>query len=273
VSLSEPLFLPGTAGSLFALYVPADPWSDRGVVLLPPFAEEMNRARRMLRSQAAALAQAGIGALSLDPFGTGDSAGNFADARWETWVADVRVAVEALAARGARHIGLLGLRLGATLAAAAAPTLASACFATVLWQPVVEGRRHLTEFLRVRTLPGAWTDGGPVAIETMRAWLVAEKAVEVAGYDVVPGMAAALDALDLVDLAHPALGRVTWLELVRDPLLSLSADAARCVAAWRASGLSVTTRTIPGPAFWTGQGNAVLPDLIAAATAAFGAAS
>jgi hypothetical protein len=103
----------------------------------------------------------------------------------------------------------------------------------------------------------------------MRACLAAEKTVEVAAYDVVPPMAAALDALDLAELAHRALGRVMWFEVVHDRLLPLSAAGARCVAAWTASGLTVSTEAIPGPAFWTGQGNAIVPDLISATTAAF----
>ncbi len=269
MTLPEPLFLPGSAGALFALYIPAEQRGDRGVVLLPPFAEEMNRARRMLRLQAAALSQNRIAALLLDPFGTGDSAGDFADARWETWIADVRVAVSALSAHGAQRIGLLGVRLGAALAVAAASTLALPCFATALWQPVVHGHRHLTEFLRLRALPAASNASRPATVEMMRACLAAEKTVEVAGYDVVPPMAAALDALDLGELAHRALGRVMWFEVVHDRLLPLSAAGARCVAAWTTSGLTVSTEAIPGPAFWSGQGNAIVPDLISATTAAF----
>lgn len=268
----EPLFLRGTAGFLFALHVRTESPGDRGVVLLPPFAEEMNRARRMLRLQATALAEAGITALLLDPFGTGDSAGDFADAGWETWVADVRIAADALITRGCGRVGLLGLRLGATLAAAAAPTLASPCFATVFLQPVVRGRSHLTEFLRVRTMPGALNRDGPMTLEMIRDRLAAGKTVEAAGYDVTPRLAAALDALELATLAHPALGRVTWLELVLDPGLPLSAAGARCADAWMAGGLAVTTGAIPGPAFWIKPDNAVVPDLIAATVTAFEAA-
>ena len=273
MTLVEPLFLPGSAGTLFGLYVPAKQPSDRGVVLVPPFAEEMNRARRMLRAQAAALAAAGTAALLLDPFGTGDSAGDFADARWETWIADVRVAVRALEAHGARRIGLLGVRLGAILAAAAVPTLAVPCFATALWQPVVHGDRHLTEFLRLATLPGASNAYRGVTVEMLRARLATGNTVEVAGYDIAPAMAAALEGLHLAELAHPALGSVLWFETVRETTLPLSSAGAQCVAAWAASGLKVTTRIMSGPAFWTGQGNTIFPDLISATIAGFEAAS
>jgi exosortase A-associated hydrolase 2 len=265
VTHPEPLFLPGSAGPLFALYVPAEDWGHSGVVLLPPFAEEMNLARRMLRLQASALAKARIAALVLDLFGTGDSAGDFADALWETWVADVRVAVAALAARGAGRVGLLGLRLGGILAAAVAPTLTSPCFATTLWQPVVSGRRHLMEFLRLRMLDTTRS----TTIERLHACLAAGKSVEIAGYQLGPAMAAALEMLDLTKLAHPALGKVTWFDVQRDPVLPRSADATRCTAIWAASGLTMAIRSIQGPAFWTGQGDAPAPDLIAATTAAF----
>jgi exosortase A-associated hydrolase 2 len=272
VTLPEPLFLPGTAGPLFALYLPSEQSNHSGVVLLPPFAEEMNLARRMLRLQARALARAGIAALLLDLFGTGDSAGDFADARWDIWVGDVRIAAAALAARGAARIGLLGLRLGAVLAAAAAPTLASPCFATVLWQPVIFGRRYLAEFLRVGTLSGMLRADRSITIDGMCARLAAGEAVEIAGYEIVPPMAEALGALNLPEMAHPALGEVTLFEVVRDPRLPLSAPAMRCASAWAARGLVVTSRSIQGPAFWGGQGNAQAPALIPATAAAFAVA-
>ena len=218
---AEPLFLPGSMRRLFALYVPARGARRRGVIMLPPFAEEMNRSRRMLRLQAAALAGRGIATLLLDPSGTGDSTGNFADARWETWIADVRIGAGALLARGIERLGLLGLRLGATLGAAAAPVLPRACYATVFWQAVVDGDAYLDEVLRLRTLPGALSDGAAMTIDEMRATLRAGKPIEVAGYEIAPEMAAALRALNLPEMAHPALGEVTLFEVVRDPRLPL----------------------------------------------------
>jgi len=78
----EPRFLDGLRGRLFVVRrAPAA--DDRGidVVIAPPFAEEMNRSRRMMVLLAIALAERGFGCLAVDPFGTGDSDGDFADAR------------------------------------------------------------------------------------------------------------------------------------------------------------------------------------------------
>lgn len=269
---AEPLFLTGSAGPLFALYLPAIDGGKRAVLLLPPFVEEMNRARRMLRLQAGRLAEAGIAALLLDPFGTGDSAGDFADARWDIWVADVAVAAERLMSLGFTEIGLLGLRLGAMLAAAAAPRLPVACCATVLWQAATQGKTAIDELLRLRSLPGVLSDGAPTTSDGMRRSLAAGNALEVAGYEISPAMAAALDPLDLEGMGQPSLGEVTWLEIVRDPLLPMSCAGLRCIEAWRARGMTVGCHTVTGPMFWTGQGNALCPALLDTTVAAFNAA-
>ena len=79
----EPLFIDRPGGDLFALYHPPRRAPQGGVVYIPPFAEEMNRSRRMAALQARALAESGWGVLTIDPYGCGDSAGDFADARWD----------------------------------------------------------------------------------------------------------------------------------------------------------------------------------------------
>src|SRR6185436_14934074 len=56
-------------------------------------AEEMNKCRRMIAEAANALAALGVAALVPDLFGTGDSEGEFRDADWETWKADLDTAV------------------------------------------------------------------------------------------------------------------------------------------------------------------------------------
>ena len=118
----EPLFLVGSAGPLFAVYHAPAPTGPAvgGLIYLPPFAEEMNRSRRMAALQARSLAASGIGVLLLDLYGTGDSGGEFAAARWRIWLDDVATAADWLVARLPGPLGLLGLRLGGMLAAAAA---------------------------------------------------------------------------------------------------------------------------------------------------------
>ena len=64
------------------------------------------------------LAAQGWHVLRFDYFGTGDSAGEFDEADLTGWEADIEQALdELLDMAGARKVALVGLRLGATLAA------------------------------------------------------------------------------------------------------------------------------------------------------------
>ena len=84
VAAPHSFMLQGGRGALCALYFPprAGVAARGDLLVLPSFAEEMNRCRAMVSLQARVLAEAGVGTLVLDPFGTGDSAGEFADATW-----------------------------------------------------------------------------------------------------------------------------------------------------------------------------------------------
>ena len=59
------------------------------IVHLHPFAEEMNKSRRMAALQSRVFAAAGYGVLRIDLLGCGDSAGDFGDATWQGWVDDL----------------------------------------------------------------------------------------------------------------------------------------------------------------------------------------
>ena len=85
---AEPFFLRAARGQRFCLFHPAA-GSCRGAVLyVHPFAEELNRSRRMAGLHAGALAALGDAVLQLDLHGCGGSSGDFAAARWETWQED-----------------------------------------------------------------------------------------------------------------------------------------------------------------------------------------
>ena len=112
------LFLPGCRGPLFAAHdAPAPGRAPLGAVLqLSPFAEEMNRARHLLACQARELAAAGLHVLRVDPYGCGDSAGDFSEARWEIWREDALRSADWLREETSAPVSLWGVRLGALLA-------------------------------------------------------------------------------------------------------------------------------------------------------------
>jgi len=264
----EPFFLDGAPGRRFCLfYPPAGPC--RGAVLyVPPFAEEMNRSRRMAALQARALAQRGYGVLQLDLYGCGDSSGDFGDARWDIWKDDLARAAAWLDARLGQPLTLWGLRLGALLALDYARGAPRPPHAVLLWQPVSKGSAYLTQFLRLR-MAGALLDGGAAQQGTaaLREALQGGETLEIAGYDLAPQLAAAIDALDPLEALAPSCP-VHWFEALGGAGQALPAGAARVGAAWRERGVDLRQHGIGCPPFWTTPEITVSQDWLDASSAA-----
>ncbi|MDS4068910.1 MAG: hydrolase 2, exosortase A system-associated [Candidatus Competibacter sp.] len=261
----EPFFLAGSRGALFAVYhPPAVGVLERGGVLfVPPFAEEMNKSRRMAALQARRLAAAGFGVLIPDLHGSGESAGDFAEARWDVWRDDMARGGVWLRRRGHQRLHLWGLRLGGLLAADLVGELRATRL--LLWQPVLSGERFLQQFLRLR-LTSDRLKGGGETMAGLRGMLAAGQSLEVGGYQLHPELASTLER---VRPTVPADGtRVDWFELAGITGGALPPASQRVVDEWRGAGVSVHVRTIAGEAFWSTQEIAVAPALLDATLAA-----
>jgi exosortase A-associated hydrolase 2 len=223
------------------------------------FAEEMNKSRRMAALQARALAGAGCAVLQFDLLGCGDSAGDYGDATWPRWQADVRWAAALLRRRAgaAAPLVLWGQRTGALLAAQALADISADIGtppALLLWQPVYQGRQALQQFLRLAAAAQLLDGGGKGVVEGLKHNLAAGHAVHVAGYRLHPELAAGLEAATLAPPAGLPPGRTAWLE-VAGPAADGTAPAlspATTLAAerWRGAGWAVETTAVAGPAFW-----------------------
>lgn len=264
VAAVEAFFLPGGGGAaLFALHHVPNGGPVRGALLyLHPFAEEMNKVRRMAALQSRALAQAGFAVLQLDLRGCGDSSGELAQASWDDWRDD---AAQGLAWLRQRHpdvpAWLWGARAGGLLAselAAGQPDLAG----LLLWAPVPSGRTHLQQFLRIRSAGALGEGGGGPTMEALRATLDAGGEVEVAGYRLPGALARGLGAARLQ--APPPAARVVWLEVSPRAEAGLPPAAQTLVAQWQTQGLAVQAETVNGPAFWQTVEIEDAPALIAA---------
>lgn len=249
----EPFFLESPQGPLFAvLHRPADgrPWHGN-VLCCMPFNEEMNRCRTMTTGLAQQLVPAGWGVLVVDLLGTGDSAGEYRDARWERWLENLALARDWLQRRPGGCQALLGIRLGAILAAELHARMADAGVRLMLWQPVVDGKTHLTQFMRVRI--AANMDRADLPRETtatMREQWARGEDVEIAGYALHPELAAAIDRAQLAAHALPAGTPLLWLEHAADAESTLSPATQRLLAQWPGAAVSPTVQQFSGPAFW-----------------------
>lgn len=263
---AEPFFLQRPGGQLFCLYHP--PRGDcRGAILyVPPFAEEMNRARRIAAQQARALAALGYGVLLPDLSGTGDSSGDFADARWETWKDDLAACCAWLGERIAQPPVVWGLRLGALLALDYAQATPHPLHALILWQPVVSGQAYLTQFLRVRTVNAVLADSASEQTGTraLRAALQSGETLEIAGYALAPALAAAIDGLAPLDRYTPSCP-VHWFEMAA-PGQVLPPGAARAADAWRRQQVHLQVYPVNYTPFWAAGEGVAAPALLAATT-------
>lgn len=262
---AEPLFLASARGPLFAVYhAPALP-ARAALLYVHPFGDEMNRSRRMAALAARRLADDGVAVLQLDLHGCGDSAGEFADARWDVWLDDLALGCAWLRERSSQAPGLWGLRLGALLALDFVRRAATPPPRLLLWHPVTSGAAYLAQLLRLRSAGEMLRDGSARGAQALRAALLGGEALEVGGYLLAPQLAAAIDALDAGAMTPPA--PVDWFA-VGPGERPLSPAAARVGAAWREAGAAVALRAVRGPAFWDSQEIVDCPALLDATAAA-----
>jgi len=148
--VETPLFFENGDYRLFGVvHQPVGTPSGAAWVFCHPFAEEKLWAQRVYVSFARTLAARGAWVLRFDMMGNGDSEGQFSAASVDTMLSDIDCAIRYLEGVSgiSVSIGLLGLRLGATLAALAAER-SQKVGTLVLWEPIVDGARYMQEMLR-----------------------------------------------------------------------------------------------------------------------------
>lgn len=257
------------AGRLFALHhQPPAGVTVRGHVLCAPaFNEEMNRCRSMVTLQAQALAQVGIGTLVIDLFGTGDSEGNYVDARWPLWLDNLAAGHAWLQAQPGGCVALWGVRLGAILATELHARLADSALALLLWQAVSEGQVHLNQFMRVKIAAQMDRSDLPkLTTATMRQEWEAGRSVEIVGYEIHPALASSIEAARLHAASLANGTAVFWLEQSTGEGGEFSASSRKLLQTWPGDGVALTTAMFEGPPFWQAHERAVAPDAVARTT-------
>jgi exosortase A-associated hydrolase 2 len=266
IARAEPFFLQAERGQRFCLYHPAAGPCRGAVLYVHPFAEELNRARRMAALHARELAALGVGVLQIDLFGCGDSSGEFGEARWEIWQDDLARASRWLHARLERPVALWGLRLGALLALDYARQAVVPVPRLLLWQPVHHGAAFLTQFLRLRVAGDMLAGAAQQGTAALRAALAAGETLEIAGYDLAPEMAAAIDSASAAALVPHGIP-VHWFEVVASPERPVAPALSNLLASWRAQGTDAQLQLVAGQPFWSTQENVGCDALLAASAA------
>jgi exosortase A-associated hydrolase 2 len=253
------------------LYAPQAEVAPAGtVVYVHPFAEEMNKSRRMAALQARALAEAGFAVLQPDLLGCGDSDGEFGEATWDKWVEDVVAASEWLRARFGGLAWLWSLRAGCLLAVQAARVMSSAPH-QLFWQPVLSGRQHLQHLLRLRLAAQLVSpaEGKRADTRELRARFDQGYAVEIAGYELSSALALGLEAGEIVSI--PGSVRVEWLEVINTDVSEPSPAAIARTEALRRAGHRARAHAVTGQPFWQTQEITECSALVVATLDAIGA--
>jgi exosortase A-associated hydrolase 2 len=266
----EALFLQSSeaaGGRRFAIHhAPRGP-ARAAVVHLHAFAEEMNKSRRMVALASRALAEAGCAVLQVDLAGCGDSSGEFSEATWDGWCTDALDAARWLTERHAAPLWLWGHRAGCLLAAQAARRMAAPCH-LLFWQPSVNGKAVLQQFLRLKAAAQMQSGSGSGAVQALKQALAEGQAVEIAGYELGAAVANGLEQASLEPPPGRDGARLAWLEVTqRDPAALLPASVP-ALAKWRAAGWEASDQVLAGPSFWQTVEVEEAPALVDATVAA-----
>jgi exosortase A-associated hydrolase 2 len=267
IALDEQVIvLPSAGASLHGvLHLPAEDHG-RALVFCHPFAEEKKCAHRAMVEAARGCAEAGWTVLRFDLRGCGDSPGSFADYDLDDWRQDIASAADyAREATGSDHVGLLGLRLGAALAASVAEQRPdTTCLA--LWEPVTDGGRYLSHNLRRSLIKSMLTSqDGDEASDGRPQGPGPAQGTDFDGYWVSARLQDQLKRMDLLSGPAQYRGPVLVLNLtagrqVADPLTRLAAlyPRARAISVrqepfWQRIGIIDPGPTVAATVEWLQQ--------------------
>jgi uncharacterized protein len=245
------------------------------VVIVHPFAEEKKFSHRVLVELARELASRGVATLRFDLSGEGDSSGKSEDATLSAWIEDIAAAREELARRvEGKPVGLMGLRLGATLALASA----AAEMGTVpqqprgqspfllLWEPILSGAKYIDEILRRRMIKEMMTTGRKATgRDAVLAEIDSDGFLDLDGLAVGRQLLTDIGSLDANALAGAFTGRALLVQIAFNAKVSAALESL--AAALRAAGATAETRGIKEQVIWDRVELVEAKELIAATAA------
>jgi len=267
----EPFFIRGYKGYLFCQCThPNKKQPNKSVLILPPFAEEMNKSRRMLSQQAWRLAEQGYTVYMFDLYGTGDSAGEISDASWEIWCGDISCIIQKMLYDGFISSSILALRMGALLLEAVFESTELEIDRVVLWQPTINGEVLLHQFFRLKLAADMiGTAGGQMNAKEIKKVLASGNSVEIAGYYINPMIENSIRSAKLENIIFPQFIKIDWFELFAAEERSISAASQKVIDKFKDAGMNISSSKIVGPSFWSTVELVDVPDLLDTTTRLF----
>lgn len=174
------------SGHLF-LHVARGSNNNTAVVILPPFAEEMNKVRHLLSDTMRKLAAAGLSCFMLDNYGTGDSEGDLDTATTTIWREDLLQLLSKLRNEGFEQVSFIAVRFG-TLQLFDLLNQHELPLTTkqlLLWQPMFDVTKFWQQFARIKVAE-AMASGVKLHQKDLEQQLNDGHSVEIGGYPISP---------------------------------------------------------------------------------------
>lgn len=240
-------FINGLRGSLAVSKWSPSAASDQLIVCIQPFAEELNRCRRVFAQTAQRLANNGFHVWMPDFYGTGDSDGDFADIDFELWLKDLS---SILISSNFHNISFISCRFGVQLLSAfLKENYNFNVERIVLWQPQWDIALFWKQQWRLSVLSGI-NNESKTSIPALRQ-LELSGFVDIQGYQIPFGFNQYTSALN-ENLSGFSRCPILWIECQASELLSQSVSA-RLNVLQHLSCHNVDFVTLPVSAFWLTQ--------------------
>ena len=239
-------------------------------IYIHPFAEEMNKSRRMVARQSKVFSANGFAVLQIDLCGCGDSSNDFNEARWEIWKQDIFHGINWIKRQVFAPINLWGLRLGGLLALDIANEAKTNFQHIVLWNPILNGNTFLTQFLRLKMASQLMIKSNDEGSGTriLREKITMGENLEIAGYELSSALALAIDKLRISDF-KVFNTKIHWFEVVSEAGRTLSPTGMAIVNSWKQQNIDLNLQYVKGQAFWATQEITECPGLVEATTSQF----
>lgn len=190
----EPGFLSTSFGDVFTVRHHSKARSKGTVVVVPPFAEEMNCCRRIVTSFSTRLIRLGYEVFVFDFFGTGDSSGRFEDADAEIWQENFKAILEHAKAEWGLA-AVLSIRLGSHIALSQSQLFTGVQH--ICWQPLLSTRVQFSELCRQASISQRLRKESTIlSVDQLFSRLEDGETVDLAGYSITGRLAATLLKLD-----------------------------------------------------------------------------
>jgi exosortase A-associated hydrolase 2 len=259
-----PRFMGEEGERFFTLQFLSEDTPKAHIVFIPPFAEEMNRCRSLVATQARSFARAGYSCTLIDFYGTGDSQGRLCEASLAIWKRNIQLAVNSLQHDYPAPLILWGLRLGGLIALDYAAGSEFKPQEIILWHPVNSAALYVNQVLRQRVASLMVKNLPPETTKEIRQRLAQGENVEVAGYTLSEMLVRDIEGIEFTNMSQLSAGTIFWLEHVSEAGKDIGLASRKVVDQLTQQSNRVEVQTFCDPPIWQLYDRDFAPQLLAA---------